>query len=195
MRLQSAFLALAVAGLPVPGLASDQPGYQNDRLSVPRVDTAGQVGQYQDVVLQRGAQGGFSIVGLQELGQGRLFNLQGISKVEAAKAGSEPASVFLRVSGTDPSCDYAGPLRVHQRREGSRFDINISALHVHPLGSPVVCTADIRNYRMTVPLEVYGLAAGTYTFTVNGGFAGQFTLDRENRFADDCDVYRAGRCP
>ena len=191
MRLLSALIALS---LPALACAADIPGYQNDKLSIPRVDTAGQVGQYQDVVLQRTAQGGFSLTGLQVLGQGTLYNLTGITGVEASKTNGLPSSVFLRVSGTDHTCDYAGAVRVHQRREGTRFDVNISAPHLNPAGTPQFCTADIRNYRLTVPLEVYGLAAGTYSYTVNGNHAGQFTLDRDNRFADDCDVLRLGSC-
>jgi hypothetical protein len=40
--------------------------------------------------------------------------------------------------------------------------------------------------RITVPLDVYGLPMGTYTFSVNGVRRGMFTLQRNNRFAEDC---------
>jgi hypothetical protein len=197
MRIAVPFLALSLAGLPLLAAAADNPAYKDDsgRLSIPRVDTPGKVGQFQDVLLQRSPQGTFSIVNLQTLGQGTLYDLLGIGQVDVIKAGSMPASVFLRVSGSDPTCDFAGAVRVHQRRDGTRFDIQLSAPHVNPIGSTQVCTANIRNYKLTVPLEVYGLAAGTYTYTVNGGHGGQFTLEQENRFADDCDVLRYGMCP
>ena len=197
MRIVLPFLALSLAGLPMLTAAADNPVYKDDsgRLSIPRVDTPAKVGQYQDVLLQRSPQGTFSITGLQTLGQGTLYDLLGIASVEVSKAGSVPTSVFLRVSGSDPTCDFAGAVRVHQRLEGTRFDIQLSAPHLNPIGTPQVCTANIRNYKLTVPLEVYGLAAGTYSYTVNGSHSGQFTLEQPNRFADDCDVLRYGVCP
>jgi hypothetical protein len=194
MRFLSHFMALSMACPPMLAMAADDADYQGDKLTIPRVDTPGQVGQFQDAVLQRSPQGGFALTSLQVLGQGALYNLLGIGSVEASKTSGVPSSVFIRVSGTDPTCDYAGGVRVHQRREGTRFDINISAPHVNPFNHPAICPANIRNYKLTVPLEVYGLAAGTYSYTVNGSHSGQFALDRENKFADDCDVLRYGNC-
>lgn len=196
MRFVVPFIALSLAGLPLLAASAENPIYQdeNGRLTIPRVDTSGQVGKYQDVLLQRTPQGTFSIAGLQTLGQGTLYDLLGITTIEVSKAGTLPASVFIRVSGSDPTCDFAGAVRVHQRREGTRFDINISAPHLNPFGYPAICPANIRNYKLTVPLEVYGLAAGTYSYTINGNHSGQFTLDRDNKFADDCDVLRYGNC-
>ena len=194
MRFVVPLLALTLAGLPGLAAAAGHPAYQDEKLTLPRVDTSGRVGTYQDVLLQRTPQGTFSIVSLQTLGQGTLYDLLGITGVEVSKAGTLPASVFLRVSGSDPTCDFAGAVRVHQRREGTRFEIQLSAPHHQPIGTPQVCTANIRNYRLTVPLDVYGLAAGTYSYTVNGAHAGQFTLEQANQFADDCDVLRYGMC-
>jgi hypothetical protein len=196
MRFVVPFIALSMAGLPLLAASAENPIYQdeNGRLTIPRVDTSGQVGKYQDVLLQRTPQGTFSIASLQTLGQGTLYDLLGITTIEVSKAGTLPASVFIRVSGSDPTCDFAGAVRVHQRREGTRFDIHLSALHINPIGTPQVCTANIRNYKLTVPLEVYGLAAGTYSYTVNGSHTGQFTLGQDNKFADDCDVLRYGNC-
>jgi len=184
----------AVALAPAMALASEAPAFREGRLSVPRVDTPGQVGRYQDGVLQLSPQGTFTIAGLQELGKGPVYPLQGITTVEVVKTAGLPGSVFLRVAGTDPTCDYTGPLRVHQRRDGERFDISISAPHTAPWGAASACPANIRPYRITVPLEVYGLAAGTYAYTVNGAHAGQFALAEANRFADDCDVLKYGNC-
>lgn len=170
------------------------PGYHAGKLTVPRVDTPEQVGRFQDGVLQLTPQGTFSITGLQELGLGPVYPLLGIEKVEVVVSAGLPSSVFLRVSGVDPTCDYAGGLRLHQRRNGERFEVAISAPHHAVLGAAAACPANIRPYRITVPLEVYGLAAGSYSFTVNGGFVGQFTLAQANRFADDCDVLKYGNC-
>jgi hypothetical protein len=106
-----------------------------------------------------------------------------------------PAAMYLRVSGPDAICDHVSPVRIHQRLLGTRFDIGISAEHQYPAGEMVPCTAMARPFKVTVPLPVYGLAAGTYSYTVNGGFAGQFTLTEDNTFGDDCDPVKAGRCP
>lgn len=51
----------------------------------------------------------------------------------------------------------------------------------------------MRAYRTTVPLKVYGLPAGTYTYTVNGTASGTLTLSRDNKFAEDCPVNM--KCP
>ena len=162
MRFMVPLLALSLAGLPLLAASAENPVYKDEKLTLPRVDTTGQVGTYQDVLLQRTPQGTFSIVSLQALGQGTLYDLLGITSVDVSKAGTLPASVFLRVSGSDPTCDFAGAVRVHQRREGTRFDIQLSAPHVNPIGTPQVCTANIRNYKLTVPLEVEAKAAANW---------------------------------
>jgi hypothetical protein len=194
MRFLSPLLALASLCWSTAAWPVENPVYQNERLTVPRVDTPDQVGKYQDAVLQLTPQGNFAITSLQVLGQGNVYNVLGITSVEVRKTDTLPLAVYLRVSGVDPTCDYAGSPRIHQRLEGMRFEVNISAPHINPYTGVFVCTADVREYKITVPLQVYGLSAGTYSYSVNGAIAGQFSLEQDNKFVDDCDVTRYGDC-
>ena len=44
----------------------------------------------------------------------------------------------------------------------------------------MLCTQAVRPFTEVIPLSVYGLEAGTYTYEVNGEFSGQFTLQQDN---------------
>jgi hypothetical protein len=157
-------------------------------LFLPRVDTPDQVGQYQNGTLRRNADGTWSLLSTQVLGEGDLSNLQGIGSVVVHATDSMPSAIYLKVSGAEARCSFMGPEKVQQRRTGSHFDINISASQ----RMPMACPAMMYPYRITVPLDVYGLPMGTYTFSVNG-VRGMFTLQRDNKFAEDCSVTMA--CP
>jgi hypothetical protein len=50
------------------------------------------------------------------------------------------------------------------------------------------------DFQVTIPLDVYGLSAGTYTYDVNG-VTGSFTLGSDNGFADDCKSSYLPHCP
>ncbi len=185
--------ALLAATASAPGFAADTPSFSGSVLTIPRVDSPTQVGLYQDVLLQYGSTGGFTITKVLELGKGTVYNVGVVQSVEVKKVGTVPASVYLQVSGTAVDCDFNGPARSQQRLQGTRFDVNVSASHVSPYGTVTVCPANIRPFKLTVPLEVYGLSAGSYTYSVNG-ITGSFTLEADNRFADDCDVTKGGAC-
>jgi hypothetical protein len=150
---------------------------------------------YQDAVLVRLPSGEFRLQALETLESGAVYQLPGIRSAEIRQLGSRPVAVLLRVSGADLSCDHIGPLRFHQRRVGSRFDVVISSLHLRAKGGPFGCIANERPFRLTVPLDVYGLAAGRYSYVVNGGQPGEFTLAEENRYPDDCHETLERGCP
>lgn len=193
--MKSAYLVLSAASVlcSAAAIAADNPSYNSTVLTIPRVDSPNQIGLYQDVVLQYSAQSGFTITSMNELGKSTVYNVGTVQTVEVKKSGTLPVSVYLQVSGFANSCDFNGPARAHQRLQGTRFDVNISASHLHPVMWPVACTANVRPFKLTVPLEVYGLAAGSYSYNVNG-ISGSFSLDADNRFADDCDVSKNGSC-
>jgi hypothetical protein len=194
--MKSTYLLLSAASVlcSAAAIAADNPAYNGPVLTIPRVDSPGQVGQYQDAVLQLTPQGSFTVTGLKDLGRSTVYNVGAIETVEVRKSGTLPVSVYLQVKGTASACDFNGPARLHQRQQGTRFDVNISASHISPPSAMQVCTADIRPFKLTVPLEVYGLAAGTYTYNVNG-VTGSFSLEADNKFSDDCDVLKFGNCP
>ena len=188
MQLRACGIAMAALLAPVAGWCEDSPSFQGQVLFLPRVDTPDQVGQYQNGTLRRHADGTWSVLSMQALGDGVLSKLQGIGSVVVHSTDSVPSAIYLKVSGAEARCSFMGPERVHQRRTGSHFDINISASQ----RMPMACATMMYPYRITVPLDVYGLPMGTYTSSVNG-VRGQFTLQRDNRFAEDCSVTTA--CP
>lgn len=173
-------------------LSADQPGYRDGVLTIPRVDTPEKVGQYQDVAFQSTVDGTWRLTSGQILQDRNIHPLptSAIQTAEIIKTTTSPVSVYLRVSGSWWACRVDGPERIHQRLENMRFDVGISIVYAD---GDFSCPAIMSSFRMTIPLEVYGLSAGTYTYNVNG-ITGSFTLDSDNRFSDDCDVAATGSC-
>lgn len=173
-------------------ISADSPTYDGDVLTLPRVDTPSQVGQYQDVTFQLTPQGSWTLTGGQVFGVGTIYQMA-VNHVEVVKTATFPVSVYLRVSGNETSCDTSGPARFYQRLQGSHFDIDFSAPHLRPFTFGTLFCIDFPRFKETVPLQVYGLNAGTYSYNVNG-ISGTFTLDSDNKFQDDCVIYRSS-CP
>lgn len=192
MHLPNAHIIAAALLISNPAYSVGDPSYNNNGvLTIPRVDTSAQVGQYQDIIFQYVSQGNWTISGLEALQSETGHLLQPpVSQVEVIKTGVLPVSVYLRASGVKIACGFTEPARVHQRLVGSRFDVDITVVtSVARVGGVAVftCTASISQYKMTIPLQVYGLTAGTYSYNVNG-IIGTFTLDSDNKLPDDCDA-------
>lgn len=185
-------LALVVAALPLPTLAAEAPTFTSPLLFVPRVDSIERAGQFQSARFELLADGSWRLVEVESVSSPRLQAVR-VAQVEVVKTSSFPVSVYLRASGVQQLCGYDGRARVHQRSVNGRFEVAISVRHTDfateqlaATGS-LACTADARAFKMTIPLPVYGLAAGTHSYAVNG-VTGSFTLDRENVLAGDCDA-------
>ncbi|MFA6313059.1 MAG: hypothetical protein WC681_16380, partial [Sterolibacterium sp.] len=176
MNKLNALLAAVVLFTSTAAYPEDNPIYNdNGVLTIPRVDTAGQVGQYQDVVFQYVSQGNWTISSGQILGTGRLERPGVVTQVAVIKSGTLPVNVYLRADGYRPNgCPYSGLARIHQRQVGSLFDVGISALSMSD-SADTTCGASIMPFKVTIPLQVYGLSAGTYTYSVNG-VTGTLTL-------------------
>lgn len=175
--------------------STDAPYFDGAVLTIPRVDTPGQVGKYQEGVLRPNADGTWSITSLRSVEPySALSNLYNNWRVQVVTTSvpAGPVSVYLRVRGADGGCPYR-PVRMHQRRKGSEISINLSRDNTSPGGGLGVCPAMMYPYHLTVPLDVYGLPAGTYSFVINNEYRGTFTLERENKFPDDCDAGQ--NCP
>lgn len=180
------FLTLGVAAAAllasVEGWCSDSPSLQGEVLFLPRVDTPDQVGLYQNGTLRRNADGTWSLLSVQALEEGGLSTLLGVGQVVVHATESVPRAIYLKVSGAEARCGVSGPVKVHQRLTGSNFEVNLSASLPRSMGA---CPAMMYPYRITVPLNVYGLPMGTYAFSVNG-VRGTFVLPRANAFEEDC---------
>jgi hypothetical protein len=187
-----AFLLGAASLLPPLAQANEAASFANGVLLIPRVDSPERAGQYQSARFERLADGNWRLISVETVPSPRLQPVR-IDQVEVVKTTSFPVAVYLRASGIQQLCGYDGLARVHQRTVGGRFEVAISVRHTDSATQElatygtVPCTADIRPFKMTVPLPVYGLAGGTYAYAING-VVGSFTLDRENVLAGDCDA-------
>ena len=87
---------------------------------------------------------------------------------------SFPVQVHVLTRGTLPdSCTTID--QISKERDGTTFRVTLTT--AHPEG--VACAQVLTPFEENIPLDVYGLDAGTYTVDVNG-VTGTFTLDVDN---------------
>lgn len=157
---------------------SDYPVYKDGKLTIPRVDTDTQSGNYQKVEFQfDNSTNSWKLLDFVETKITPGPATYG-EKVEAVVVDSSPIQVFLKVSG-EFSNGCAFFQQINQTLKNNKFEIT---LHVGPNPFPpdIACTAALVPYEEIIPLEVYGLPAGTYDYSVNGEHTGSFTLTRDN---------------
>lgn len=183
------YIAIASALLPVYSTFAEDntednyPTYQDGVLTIPRVDTPDQAGNYLDATFKYIEQDlcwelqGFKTANEHPLGKAP------IEQVELIVIDSFPVQVFLKVQGAFPgNCGNLG--QINQRLIDHRFEV---AVHTEfpdlPLGT-YACTQNMEYFEKNIPLSVYDLSAGSYEYSINGGdYAGTFTLTEDNRFA------------
>lgn len=172
--LLTANSVLAQEGKP----ASVFPSYKDGKLTIPRIDTDLQAGNYQDVELQLNTTtGAWELINYREtLITPDPPKYISLNSVEVIKQGGVPVQVFLKVLGDFPN-GCGGFKQINQRIEGNRFVITI---HTPPISTEVGCTASLVPFEKIIPLNIYGLTAGTYEYSVNGEHDGSFTLTQDN---------------
>jgi inhibitor of cysteine peptidase len=86
---------------------------------------------------------------------------------------SFPVQVHVLARGTLPdSCTAID--QISRERDGTTFRVTLTTAR-----SAEACAQVLTPFEETIPLDVYGLDAGTYTVDVNG-VTGTFTLDIDN---------------
>ncbi|TRW89556.1 hypothetical protein [Candidatus Methylobacter oryzae] len=184
---------LIVAFLPaVTAFADDNPTYKEGLLTIPSIDTAEQVGKYQDVQLKPTAEGTWQLLSLKEtsmVNTGNRLTFAPIYKVEVITTSSFPTQVFLKLFGRFNDCGSLSPV-VHQRFDGNHFEVVLN--EVYPTGDVLVaCAVSVSGFAKTIPLSVYGLKAGTYSYSVAStnsnasGLTGTFKLNADNASVND----------
>ncbi len=180
-------LALTIAVLPINvALGADAPVYKDGLLTIPSVNTAEQVGHYQDVTFKLTEQGLWQLLSYKVIGStigNFLLWLPDILKVDVVKIDVFPVQVFLRVRGAfSDGCRHLGPNmgQINQRLQNNRFDITIAGQY----DASKACPAIVTPFVQTIPLAVYGLSAGVYTYDVNGT-TGTFELTADNKYPGD----------
>ncbi len=181
-------LALTIALLPLNfAFGTDAPVYKDGLLTIPSVNTAEQVGQYQDVTFKLTEQGTWQLLNVKTIGP-VAFGTPGVwlawvDRVDAIKTNTFPVQVFLRVSGGFSPCNNATLGQINQRLENNRFDLAIT-YNFLVSNPPVICAQGMVNFIKTLPLPVYGLSASTYSYNVNGT-TGTFELTADNKYPGD----------
>jgi len=101
------------------------------------------------------------------------LKLAEVEEIELLTLESFPVQIFVVARGylPDPCTDIH---EISQKREGDTFFIVIKTYR-----SPGFCIQVIAPFEETIPLDVYGLPAGTYNVNVNG-VQGYFTLEIDN---------------
>lgn len=154
----------------------EHPTYQNGILTIPFIDTADQIGKFQDVKLSLTEQGDWRLVDVKIPYEGVHVDPLGtvVDTVQTVVTDTFPFQVFLKVNGffTD-GCTTMG--RIAQRMKDKRFEVVMYAQDNSKPG--YVCTANVPQFEKIIPLPVYGLSAGTYEYSLGGVLV--FNIDKE----------------
>ena len=179
---------LAIALLPISfAFGADAPVYKDGVLTIPTVNTAEQVGKYQDVTFKLNEQGLWqlsSLKGIEIVILESDIRLVPIISVEVVKTDTFPTQIFLRATGGLGGCYSLTLGQINQRQEGNRFDVAITASHYVNPYYPTLCPMISGSFVKTLPLAVYGLSAGSYSYNVNGT-TGTFELTADNKYPGD----------
>lgn len=149
----------------------------DNALKLPFVDMPDQAGKYQQIELQEVAENHWQIADIRQ-----ARTLEGIKTVELVEYEDSVKEIFLKVQG-----NYGNGC-VHPGNVVSRFDNETNTLEVNiyeylPDETEVengICASGSENFDFVYPLPVYGAPAGDYHVLVNGQFALQFTLLKNN---------------
>ena len=158
--------------------ASDYPIFRDGKLTIPRIDTDAQLGNFQSAEFQ--FESSTNSWKLNQFVETKIIPGPATyeEKVETIVVDSSPVQVFLKITGQfSNGCVFFQ--QINQVLRGNTFEI---ILHVGPNPSPpeMVCAAVLVPYEKIIPLEVYGLPAGAYAYSVNGTHNGTFTLTKDN---------------
>ncbi|MDO8908050.1 MAG: hypothetical protein Q7W55_06065 [Pseudohongiella sp.] len=169
-------ISLILAG---SAFASETPVYSDNKgqLQVPSVKVDGVPGVYQDIIMKFEDSDTLRMLSVKE---GVLLDY--INQVNSFQTNTFPVQVFLEISGTFPSgCGAIG--QILQTVTGNDFSVLVYFENDAWLESPesVACTLAMRPFKKVIALDVYGLQAGTYGYTLNDKFSGSFSLATDNR--------------
>jgi hypothetical protein len=146
-------------------------------VEAPAISYNGIPGFYQNVVLEHQPEGDVWKLAAYETG----IPIREIDGVELIVTDEIPAQVFLSISGTLLNgCETVGRSGVAVDESGHFKVMLYYDMSFLIPGEQVDCTTAISEFTEVVPLPVYGLSAGDYSYDVNSMFYGEFSLAREN---------------
>lgn len=174
MKTSQCLLSVAVLMAATSALAEDAPLFQNQVLTIPRVDTEAQAGRYQNAHLRLAEDGRWDLQAVTELKPAT------VESSDVLVVDSKPVQVFAKISGYFPSgCYGLGSINV-RHRSVDLFEVVINQVQLQTFA---VCTQALVPFSLTVPLDVYGLSAGTYRVSIHGNNH-LFTLAADNNLPE-----------
>ncbi|MCQ1536459.1 protease inhibitor I42 family protein [Methanosarcina sp. KYL-1] len=113
-----------------------------------------------------------------EMPEEYTYGTANVENIQIMILESFPVQVKVVVEGYLPDgCTEID--KIETEREGNTFNVSISTKRP----KDAICTQALRPFAITIPLDVYGLKAGTYTVDVNG-VTGTFELATDNIIED-----------
>ncbi len=143
-------------------------------LEVPSVHFLDSPGLYQNAIFERRESDEAWILRSVDVGT----PITTLGSVEVIKTSEVPVQVFLKVSGYISPCPDVGMYAI--KKIDNFFDVSLYYSPESISQSGRACIDSVNLFSKTIPLQVYGLDAGEYTFSVNGKKSGDFVLSREN---------------
>lgn len=170
MKTPDYLLTATVFLLTSTAFAEEAPTFQDSTLSIPRIDTVTKVGQFQNAQFKQAKDGRWDLLSVTET------KLATIEADSVLVTNTKPAQAFVKASGYFPSGCY-GLGSINVRKKDNLFEV---AIHQVELQTFAVCTQALVPFNVTVPLDIYGSASGTYQVSVNNGGKRSFTLTSDN---------------
>lgn len=149
------------------------PFYYSNTLHIPRIDTHNQPGLYQRAMLQFDPTiDAWRLEGVDTLSVAN----DRIKQVDLIITESLPVQAYLQIRGRFYSACGDFPI-ISDRQNAKRFEVTV-AFDKKRFPEETPCTAE--ESLIFHPLQVYGLAAGTYEYVINGTYTGSFELKSDN---------------
>ncbi|VAW49077.1 hypothetical protein MNBD_GAMMA03-732 [hydrothermal vent metagenome] len=148
------------------------PNLNNNVLQIGSVDSADQPGAYQNVHFYLTEQGKWE---LSNYHVGIELSETSFTDVELIITDTSPTQVFLKISG-DTGCGSERFKQINHTLIGNTFNVFAYAeLYLFAgFRPPSTCES---SFTKIIPLSVYGLPEGEYSYNVNSGlFSGSFNL-------------------
>lgn len=153
----------------------DYPSYQNNTLTIPRIDTKEQLSFAKDAIFKYNEKQGY-----WDLLDVQINRPIAIEQVNIIKTDSFPAQIFIKIKWL-VTCETMGVIA--QRLVNNRFEIQTDIANPSVIFDCMQPPAALYDEKI-IPLPVYGLSAGTYEYSVNNGkFVGTFSLAKDNKLA------------
>ena len=165
-------ILVLLAGYSVLASGADHPKYANGMLTIPRIDTPENIDQFQNAVFTYAGSGLWELSSFTE--DSRWSYLPDLVEIDLIRTNEKPVQILLSVhAGFGHGCSTLD--HPFLRKADNHFEIRLKTLDF----GPGACASAESHEYVTIPLNVYGLEAGTYTYDVNG-VAGSFMLEALN---------------